>query len=130
MNINSIGAAQKSYSPIPQNTTPITPENTTETPKEKTAKTPGVVRLLEEGHFKPTADVRLRLNFAEHLDTSAPLDPAEGVRGKAYDKFLSIYQDRFDPAESVESETDPVPPVDPDGEIPPLDTTNFVDVMA
>lgn len=31
----------------------------------------GVVRLLEEGHFKGVADVRLRINFHEQLSASA-----------------------------------------------------------
>lgn len=34
---------------------------------ETQEKTPGVIRLLQEGHFKGVADVRLRINFAEEL---------------------------------------------------------------
>lgn len=34
-------------------------------------KTPGVIRLLEEGHFKGVADVRLRINFFDELSSRA-----------------------------------------------------------
>ncbi|HUU85634.1 MAG TPA: hypothetical protein VM243_19215, partial [Phycisphaerae bacterium] len=34
-------------------------------------KVPGVIRLLEAGHFKGVADVRLRINFFEQLSARA-----------------------------------------------------------
>jgi len=34
-------------------------------------KTPGVIRLLEAGHFKGVADVRLRINFHDQLAAAA-----------------------------------------------------------
>jgi len=47
------------------------PEDTGETTTPKnggdTEKTPGVIRLLQEGHFKGVADVRLRINFFDEL---------------------------------------------------------------
>lgn len=36
-------------------------------PAEETENQPGVLRLLQEGHFKGVADVRLRINFYEEL---------------------------------------------------------------
>ncbi len=52
----------------------------------------GVVRLLEQGHFKGVADVRLRLNFFDRLDHEAlpELRPPNG-NGRAYDKFVQMY---------------------------------------
>jgi hypothetical protein len=35
----------------------------------KSHELPGVIRLLQEGHFKGVADVRLRINFFEELQT-------------------------------------------------------------
>jgi hypothetical protein len=129
MKIDSIGVSQKSYTPTPKNTAPITPDATTGAPKEKSEKTPGVVRLIEEGHFKPTADVRLRLNFAEHLDTSTPLVPAEGVHGKGYAKFLAIYQDRYNQSAPINPEPDPAPPIDTVDTVASDDTTDSVDML-
>ena len=80
--------------PDPENTALAeatgTSEPTTEGEKT-TGRANGVLRLLESGHFKGVADVRLRINFHEQLSPqAAAADPAEG-KGVAYEKFLSIY---------------------------------------
>ena len=80
--------------PAPENTALAeateTAEPTTEGEKT-TGRANGVLRLLDAGHFKGVADVRLRINFHDELSPqAAAADPAEG-RGVAYEKFLSIY---------------------------------------
>ena len=44
------------------------PDTSSSTAATVSEKSPGVVRLLEEGHFKGVADVRLRINFFEELE--------------------------------------------------------------
>ena len=66
--------------PVPEvatNTSPslaVTPNVAPDTPEAPSAVSPpadesprGVIRLLQEGHFRGVADVRLRINFAEEL---------------------------------------------------------------
>lgn len=45
----------------------VLPEEEIAPPAEETEKQPGVLRLLQEGHFKGVADVRLRINFYDEL---------------------------------------------------------------
>ncbi len=47
------------------------------------AKTRGVIRLLEEGHFRGVADVRLRINFFEELSARAADRAAATIEGEA-----------------------------------------------
>jgi hypothetical protein len=87
------------------------PEDSTRLAEDhKEGKAPrGVLRLLQEGHFKGVADLRLRINFFDQLaaigqgesgeeSTDAPDDPpaqwepsAPNGNGVAYEKFLAIY---------------------------------------
>ena len=46
----------------------------------KTDNVPGVVRLLEAGHFKGVADVRLRINFHDQLEQRAADKAADTLR--------------------------------------------------
>ena len=46
----------------------------------KTDKVPGVIRLLEAGHFKGVADVRLRINFHDQLEQRAADKAADTLR--------------------------------------------------
>ncbi|HKQ49560.1 MAG TPA: hypothetical protein VJZ71_15920 [Phycisphaerae bacterium] len=59
----------------------------------------GVVRLLQSGHFKGVADLRLRLNHFDELshESLPAVEPAKG-NGKAYNKFLAEYDAKFAPA--------------------------------
>ena len=60
---------------------------------EETQEARGVLRLLQEGHFKGVADLRLRVNFAEELaGIELPELSAPKGNGKAYEKSLTIYQ--------------------------------------
>jgi hypothetical protein len=111
-------AIQNRTSPQPKKSE--SPSVTTEaSPETDAPKVPGVVRLLNEGHFKPVADIRLRLNFADLLDTTVPLQTAENVHGKAYAKFLAQYQQLYGPPEEPETE-----PVDPES-VEPSDTIDI-----
>ena len=85
-------------------------------------RVPGVVRLINEGHFKPTADIRLRLNFSNYLDPVTPT-PQENVKGKAYAKFLARYQELLPPPATEPPPVDETePPVEPQP-LPDLDVT-------
>lgn len=46
----------------------------------KADKIPGVIRLLEAGHFKGVADVRLRINFHDQLEQRAADKAADTLR--------------------------------------------------
>ncbi len=46
----------------------------------KADKVPGVIRLLEAGHFKGVADVRLRINFHDQLEQRAADKTADTLR--------------------------------------------------
>ena len=61
------GYAYGLQKPPPQ--TPATTELTAQPPGDQsdTDQTKGVIRLLQEGHFKGVADVRLRINFHDEL---------------------------------------------------------------
>jgi hypothetical protein len=72
----------------------------------------GVIRLLEAGHFKGVADIRLRINFAEELaGAELPELSAPKGNGKAYEKFLQIYRD-MQGTDEVETPDDTQTPVD------------------
>lgn len=47
---------------------------------EKADNVPGVIRLLEAGHFKGVADVRLRINFHDQLEQRAEDKAANTLR--------------------------------------------------
>lgn len=89
--------------------------------EEETQEARGVLRLLQEGHFKGVADIRLRINFSEELADAqlAGLSTPKG-NGKAYEKFLAIYQDMqgTDEAEDVETPENPDPAETPDNPDP------------
>jgi hypothetical protein len=53
-------------------------------------KAAGVLRLLEAGHFKGVADVRLRINFFEELSARASAAAAPAVRGQAGDLIATM----------------------------------------
>jgi len=61
--------ASPSASPAPAPPSDTAPEQVTPpTPDERDSRAvPGVVRLLEAGHFRGVADVRLRINFFDEL---------------------------------------------------------------
>ena len=57
-----------------------------------------MIKLLQDGHFKGVADLRLRLKHFEDLSAeslSAPTPPKGN--GKAYEKFLAEYNAKFAP---------------------------------
>jgi len=65
----AVGTASPAEARVPTPTEPADGATTPEpTPQETTR---GVIRLLEEGHFKGVADVRLRINFFDELSARA-----------------------------------------------------------
>lgn len=62
-----------------------TPEIERENPHAR--KAPGVLRLLEAGHFKGVADVRLRINFFEELSAGAA-ERAQAAAGERSAKLV------------------------------------------
>jgi hypothetical protein len=85
----------------------------------------GVLRLIEDGHFRGAAAARLRLNFFDQLDhTSLPPLPEIDGNGRGYAKFRAAYEARLaesnPPSPVVEPPaTEDVPPTD-GAENPPL----------
>ena len=63
----SVGKPEVSKSPV--STNPLTVEPPAQNPPD-TEKAKGVLRLLEQGHFKGVADVRLRINFHEQIQAA------------------------------------------------------------
>ena len=53
-------------------------------------KAPGVLRLLEAGHFKGVADVRLRINFFEQLSTAAQAAAVPVFEEKSGDLLAAV----------------------------------------
>ena len=83
---------------------------------------PGVIRLLEEGHFKGTADLRLRINFYDEL---AALE-AQRLQAVAEENIDGIIESLGEVVKGFTSETQPLPEPpadlsapDPDGDIVP-----------
>lgn len=64
--------------------TPVQQEEPNE-PKEPKKSAHGVLRLLEAGHFKGVADVRLRINFHDQLTDEAELSAKEELRSRSRD---------------------------------------------
>ena len=92
----------------------------------------GVLRLLQEGHFKGVADLRLRINFAEELAGIELAEPsAPQGNGKAHQKFLEIYRgmQKADEAEMPE-DSDPVDTLDDSEPIEPPETPDPIDAVA
>ena len=58
-------------------------------------KTPGVVRLLQEGHFKGVADVRLRINFHEQL-TAIEQGNVDAAAAEAVPKLAGAVNAKLD----------------------------------
>ena len=86
----------------------------------------GVLRLLQAGHFQGVADIRLRLNFAEELaGAELPELSTPKGNGKAYAKFLAVYQDMQGSSGTDDVET----PDNPDSVDTP-ETPEPVDVVA
>jgi len=78
-------------------------------PEEESREARGVIRLLREGHFKGVADVRLRINFIEELAGGELAEPsAPKGNGRAYEKFLEIYQGMQGTEDEVPDEAVPV----------------------
>jgi hypothetical protein len=62
--------------------TGITPEPEAAEGQEQGEQKRGVLRLLEEGHFKGVADVRLRINFFDELAAQADSQAVASVPGQ------------------------------------------------
>ncbi|MCH8822681.1 MAG: hypothetical protein IH984_04145 [Planctomycetes bacterium] len=56
-----------------------------EEPKEPKKSAHGVLRLLEAGHFKGVADVRLRINFHDQLERQADLAAKDELQSRSRD---------------------------------------------
>lgn len=72
---------------------------------------PGVLRLLESGHFKGVADLRLRMVFGDQISSAGielPELSAPNGKGAAYAKFLEQY---IGLPGSPSDDTDPTPTV-------------------
>lgn len=64
--LNEISQEQLKDNEIPETQSTPTQPVDQEIEKDETVK--GVIRLLQEGHFKGVADIRLRINFSEELN--------------------------------------------------------------
>jgi len=96
-------------------------KQTTETSDAK-----GVIRLLQQGHFKGTSDVRLRINFYEEIaaiEAAKLQEVAEEKVDSILDSINTILATLVPEEESPPSNTDPLPiantdlqPIDTDGD--------------
>lgn len=93
MNVNSIANSSHVTRPVqagpkPQATTDVAPEetpdsaNTVVIDSQADQGQPGVIRLLQGGHFKGVADVRLRINFQQEL-AAVEADATKSAAGGA-----------------------------------------------
>jgi hypothetical protein len=79
----------------------------------------GVLRLLQEGHFKGTADVRLRINFADKIaamEAEKLQEVAEEKVDGILDSVNTILGALVPEEESVPASNAELPPVDADGD--------------
>ena len=82
----------------PESSAPPAPQQESETPTatgDESTSVPGVLRLLQEGHFKGVADVRLRINFFEELNAMA----SENIRtagNEQIDQFFDTIHGRLE----------------------------------
>lgn len=119
-----------SNTPVEETTTQPETVNTEETTvsaeEGKDTAQRGVLRLMQEGHFRGVAAVRLRLNFATELgaagspDSLPPPAPPKG-NGKAYQKFLDQYLSSQTAVESEPPETQASTPMDSGAPPPSVD---------
>lgn len=90
----------------------------------ETSDTKGVIQLLQEGHFKGTSDVRLRINFYEEIaaiETQQLQEVADEKIDGILDAINSILGTLIPETESPpESNEDPLPIANTD--LQPLDT--------
>ena len=70
--------------------TPVNQEPPETTPLDDQDEAKGVLRLLQAGHFKGVADVRLRINFFEQLSAQATADAASAVHTQAPDLIDAV----------------------------------------
>ncbi len=83
------------------------PKKTEAASGEKLRPAHGVLRLLQEGHFKGVADVRLRINFADEISALQATASDEGIKGgegPILDAVGGIL-DEFLNQDGIESET-------------------------
>ncbi len=92
MHISSIQPHQPVFStshlekPVPPDKSPDVKKIDSDddrSPSVKADNVPGVIRLLEAGHFKGVADVRLRINFHDQLEQRAEDKAADTLRTRA-----------------------------------------------
>ena len=76
-------------------------------PENEGEKVRGVIRLLQEGHFKGVADVRLRINFHDELQAMEDAGRAEMVSGEI---------ERFEQEVSGRLDSFLLAPIEPGGE--------------
>ena len=77
----------------------VTDQGDTKVETENTTEERGVIRLLEQGHFKGVADVRLRINFFDELTSRASAAGASAVSagsGEFVESVLSEAQGLLD----------------------------------
>ena len=72
--------------------------------QDSSGQSQGALRLMQEGHFKGVADLRLRINFADQLQEPPPLGEASS-KGAAYNRFLEMYQQLSDIGSKGEEST-------------------------
>jgi hypothetical protein len=78
------------HPPPPPTPQPLQPEPPpTESPATQDSQR-GVIRLLQEGHFKGVADLRLRINFFHELSAQAVASALPVVRQKATDLAVTV----------------------------------------
>ena len=90
---SSIRSDRQAPSPTVPTSSPIEPAPDDRSTNEE-QHVPGVLRLLEAGHFKGVADIRLRMVFGEQIrDAGMELPELSAPKGKgvAYAKFLEQY---------------------------------------
>lgn len=113
--------------PQQQDTAPA--DQTTETSNQPQLK--GVAKLLAEGHFKGVAQLRLMINHADKLEgIELPQPTPPENNGKAYEKFLEIYNQINAPEPVLEpQETEPeiTIPTDEQPVTDPTTTINTID---
>jgi hypothetical protein len=140
MNIDSVSPKlnhipvkpEKIRQPEPEVEQTITADQITEQPTEPQEDLKGVLQLLAEGHFKGVADLRLRIAHDNELEGVQLPEPSEpSGNGKAYEKFLAIYNElKAVPAEEIPTEstlpeegliTEPIAPSDEIIETAPME---------
>ncbi|MCZ6835575.1 MAG: hypothetical protein O7G85_07360, partial [Planctomycetota bacterium] len=134
MNVNAVSGfvlASRDLHRLEKAEKPAETKAAEETPVEETLPVEsstkdgeGVMRLLQEGHFKGVAELRHRIRLHDQLAAQASQEAGESLRSEGEslvdtinEGVASLAESMSSPAEPVDGVTPPPPPPPPEGDL-------------